>query len=134
MANFTDYMEEVIIKWLRNDTPVSAPTALGLALFMGGSSIEANLEDGIVTDEVPTATTNYTRKVITLAAHSDGNTSNTAEIAWPAATTDWGTITHFGIVDDSSNLLMWGALSAAKTVNTNDVFKFGIGDILLSVQ
>jgi len=132
MANFTDYMEDLIINWMRNDSPVSAPTQLGLGLFKGGSSIEPELEEGIITSEQSGG--GYTRKVIALTAPSSGNSSNTAEIAWDAASADWGTITHFGIFDDSSNFLMWGALTTPRTVNAGDIFKFPLGQILVSVQ
>ena len=51
-----------------------------------------------------------------------GQTSNNAAIAFPAPTANWGTITHFAIMDAASggNMLLWGALTQSKTVNNGD--------------
>lgn len=52
---------------------------------------------------------------ITFAAASGGN---------------WGTITHVGIFDASTNgnLLWWSALTASKTVNDGDIFEITAGN------
>jgi hypothetical protein len=62
---------------------------------------------------------------------TDGHTANTADITFPTATANWGTITHVGIFDASSggNLLFYGALTTSKAVNTGDTFKFSAGDL-----
>jgi hypothetical protein len=55
-----------------------------------------------------------------------GQTSNNGAITFPTPTAGWGTVTHFGIYDASSggNLLFWGALTIAKTVNQADTVTF----------
>lgn len=62
-------------------------------------------------------------------AAAAGSVSNDAEVAFPQATANWGTVTHFGIFDAASggNLLRWGALGTAKAVNQDDTPKFAIG-------
>jgi hypothetical protein len=55
-----------------------------------------------------------------------GQTSNNGAITFPTPSTGWGTVTHFGIYDAASggNLLFWGALTIAKTINQADTVTF----------
>jgi hypothetical protein len=57
---------------------------------------------------------------------SGGQTSNNAAITFPTPSAGWGTVTHFGIYDASTggNLLFWGALTIAKTINQADTVTF----------
>ena len=51
-----------------------------------------------------------------------GQTSNAATITFPAPSASWGSIVAIGIFDASTggNLLLWGPLTTAKTVNNGD--------------
>jgi hypothetical protein len=55
-----------------------------------------------------------------------GQTSNNTAITFPTPGATWGTVTHFGIYDAASagNLLFWGALTIAKTINQSDTVTF----------
>ena len=55
-----------------------------------------------------------------------GQTSNNAAITFPTPTAGWGTVTHFGIYDASTsgNLLFYGELTIAKTINEADTVTF----------
>ena len=55
-----------------------------------------------------------------------GQTSNNTAITFPTPTAGWGTVTHFAIYDAASggNLLFWGALTIAKTINQADTVTF----------
>jgi hypothetical protein len=68
------------------------------------------------------------------AAPAAGAVSTNAEIAFPQATADWGTVVAFAILDavTSGNFLYWGDLTASKVVNNGDTFKFPSGDIDLT--
>lgn len=68
------------------------------------------------------------------AAPAAGAVSNNAEIAFPQASADWGTVVAFAIMDAVSggNFLYWADLTASKTVNSGDTFKFPIGNIDLT--
>lgn len=63
--------------------------------------------------------------------HVDGLSDNNGDVTFTTATASWGTVTHLGIRDASSsgNLLLHGALSSSKVVDTNDTFKFASGDL-----
>jgi hypothetical protein len=77
----------------------------------------------------------YARQAVTFGAPGAGvdgrKVANSAEVAFPVATADWGTITHVAIFDAASggNMLYQGAMEAAKTINTNDQLKFAVGDL-----
>lgn len=51
-----------------------------------------------------------------------GTTSNNSIITFPAPTANWGVITGFGVFDAATggNLIVYGALTANKTVNSGD--------------
>lgn len=53
---------------------------------------------------------------------TSGATSNNGVITFPAPTANWGSVTHFALFDASTggNLLFYGPLSTAKTVNNGD--------------
>lgn len=55
--------------------------------------------------------------------------SNPAEILFPAATADWGLITHFAIFNSVGVMIYYGALPVAKAVTMGDVFRFGPGEL-----
>lgn len=61
--------------------------------------------------------------------------SNDANIVFPTASADWGTITHFGIWDAVSggNLLGYEAVSVAKAILTGDALRFLAGELDVSV-
>lgn len=71
----------------------------------------------------------------TASSGTGGQTSNNGAVAFPAPTANWGSIGHFGIYDASSggNLLVWGALAVAKTVNNGDAApQFNAGALTLT--
>jgi hypothetical protein len=140
MANFSDYMENLIINHFLRNTSYTPVATLHIALFTGtaGAALEANNP----TTEVSTSGTAYARKAVAFTAPSGGATENSAEIAWDAATASWGTVTHLAIVDHATNtnwgtnvnVLMWGELTDPKTVEASDIFKILSGDLDITVQ
>lgn len=66
-----------------------------------------------------------------------GLTDNVAAVTFPAPTANWGQATHFAIFDRATggNMLIWGALAQAKTINNGDPapsFPIGALDITLA--
>jgi hypothetical protein len=57
-------------------------------------------------------------------ADSSGSqlTSNVAAVTFPAPTANWGTVTHFAVMDaiTGGNMLYSGALAASRTINNGD--------------
>jgi hypothetical protein len=128
MGSFSDYMENAVIDHMLRNQAFTPPSALYVALYTvsptdagGGTEVSGG---------------SYARQTVTLSAASAGATSNSADITFPQATADWGTIVAVGIMDAASggNLLAWGALTASKTVNNEDQFKIPAGNLTLSVD
>jgi len=78
----------------------------------------------------------YARQAATFNAAVSGSTSNSATVNFPTATASWGTVTHFGLYDASTggNLLYWGALTVAKTVDNGDLFSFPAGNLTVTLD
>jgi hypothetical protein len=56
------------------------------------------------------------------------------EIEFPQATASWGTITWFAITDGSgtgANIILWGTLNTAVSINTGDTAVFRINGITI---
>ena len=138
MSDFSDYYENRIIDHMLRGQAFTPPAVIYLALFTASTG----LETGSPTGEVSFSGTGYVRKAIALSAASGGNTANSAELLWDAATGNWGNVTHAAIVDHATNtgwgtnvnVLAWKNLNEAKTINTTDVFRVAAGSLTFAVQ
>jgi hypothetical protein len=128
VGSFSDYYENKIIDHMLRNQAFTPPSTLYVALYTvapsdsgGGTEVSGG---------------SYARQTVTFTAASGGATSNSADIAFPQATADWGTIVAIGILDASSagNLLAWGTLTTSKTINNGDQFKILAGNLTLSVD
>ena len=129
MAEFSTYLENKIIDHILRNQSYTPPATVYVALF----TADNGLEEGTITGEVSGGS--YARQSVTLSAASGGASSNSADITFPTATADWGTITHVALMDASTggNVLMHSALDASKTVNNGDTFKINSGDLDVTV-
>jgi hypothetical protein len=128
MAEFTDYLENKIIDHMLRNQAYTPPSTVYLALFTTATS------DAGGGTEVSGGS--YARQAVTLSAASGGASSNSADITFPQATADWGTITHVALMDalTGGNMLMHTPLDASKTVNNGDTFKINTGDLDVTVD
>lgn len=78
----------------------------------------------------------YVRKPITFIAPTNGVTSNSATVTFPAATAPWGTVTHFGIYDalTTGNLLYYHALDITRSILAGDSLSVPIGNISVTLE
>jgi hypothetical protein len=130
MANMTDYLENKLIDWLLRAQSFTPPTDLYIALFTaapadagGGTEVSGGSYARVqVTSALAAWAGTQSAGSTTASSGTGGQTSNNAAVAFPAPTANWGSITHFAIMDaaSSGNMLFWGALSVAKTVNNGD--------------
>lgn len=66
----------------------------------------------------------YSSQSISFSSASGGTTSNDAEITFPAMNGSV-TVSHWGVKDSSSNLLVYGAISGGSvSMSAGDVIKF----------
>ena len=123
MSAMSDYLENEILDHILGTGAYTMPTTVYVGLSTGSFN-----DDNSGTELTGN---NYSRKVITFGAASSGTASNNAAVEFDAATGSWGTVSHFGIFDASSagNLLIHGALTASKVIETGDILKIAIGDM-----
>jgi len=128
MAEFTDFMENKIIDHMLRAQAYTPPATVYVALFTAAPS-----DAGGGTEVSGGA---YARQAVTLAAASGGASENSAEITFPTATADWGTVTHLALMDALTvgNMLMHTPLDASKTVNNGDTFKIAAGALDITVD
>lgn len=127
--NLTNYAESALLKHILGIASFAMPTGAYLALFTADPT-----ETGSLVAEVTGGS--YARQAITWGAEANGTVTNSADIAFPAATAAWGTITHVAIMDASvaGNALYVGALTASKNVANTDQFKVLAGQLSVSLD
>lgn len=79
----------------------------------------------------------YARQSISFnaAATASGTTTadNDAEILFPLATGNYGTVVAAAVFD-GSDMIWYGNLTTSRTVNSGDQFRFAIGAIVLGIE
>ena len=123
MSAMSDYLENEILDHILGTGSYTMPSAVYVGLSTGSFN-----DDNSGTELTGN---NYAREAITFCAASSGTASNNAAVEFNAATGSWGTVSHFGIFDaaSSGNLLIHGALTASKVIETGDILKIAIGDM-----
>jgi hypothetical protein len=137
VSQFSNFLEAAIINHIFRQTGYTAPTTIAIAL-VNGTAI-SDTDTSLAGKEVASSGS-YARKVHGPSAGTwdspagGGATQNTTAIAFAIATGSWGAaITDVGIMDNAThngtNLLFYGVLTVAKTITTDDIFQFNIGDL-----
>lgn len=130
MAAKSNYLENKIIDWLFRGQTFTPPATLYVALFTvapsdtgGGTEVTGGAYARVaVTSSLANWAGTQAAASTVASSGTGGTTSNNAAITFPAPTANWGSIVAFGIFDavTAGNLLVYGTLSAAKTVNNGD--------------
>lgn len=128
MSGVSDYAELKILEHAMGKTAWTKPTNVYLALFTSDPGDDASGSE--------VSGGSYARRVISWGAAAAGQIANDAQIEFPVATASWGTVTHVGIFDASAagNLLWHGAVSASKTIDTDDQYVVQVGDLTVSLD
>ena len=134
MSAASNYLENKVLDHVLTATAYSQPSGRHLALFTNTSTnAAANLEAGTLTDEVSGGS--YARQSVAFAAASNGTSATNATVTFPAASANWGTITHVAVMDAATagNVLFWGAVTTAKTIESGDTFQVTSGNLTVSL-
>jgi hypothetical protein len=128
MTYFSNYLENALINATVRNTTFTSPATVYLGLFTSDPT------DAGTGTEVSGGS--YARQSITFSSPSNGVTSNSAQITFPTATADWGTIGWIGIYDSltSGNLLYHSPLTTSKIINNGDIFLVGSGNLTLTLS
>lgn len=136
MAKFSDYMEDLIVNFMRN-VAVTGHALAYVALFTADTGLEADNP----TSEVSGA--NYARQSAGLIDPvTSGVSHNLAAIEFPTAGAGgWGTVTHCALVDHATNVtwgtdvhvLMWSTITN-KLVGEGDTFKINAEELDATIE
>lgn len=123
MSAMSDYLENKVLDHVLGTTSYTMPTTVYIGLSTGSFADDnsgTELSGG-----------SYARQSIAFDAAASGTTDNTAAVDFPVATASWGTVSHYGLFDALSggNLLIHGAFTASKTVDSGDVLRISAGEL-----
>lgn len=144
MAAMSDYLENKLIDFLLRGQTYTAPTGLYVGLLTaapsdtgGGTEVSGN---GYARQNLAPSLTNWsgtqTATSTTASSGTSGTSSNNVAITFPTPTASWGTVTAFGVYDalTSGNLLFYGNLNIAKTINQGDTVTFPISSLSFQID
>jgi hypothetical protein len=132
----SDYLENEILDHILGAATWTAPATIHVALFTAAPS-----DSGGGTEVSTGVWTNYSRSAVTnnatnWPAASGGSKSNGTAISFGTAaiTGTAPVVTHFALMDASSagNILYWGALTDAQTINNTNPVSFPISSITIT--
>lgn len=127
MSALSNYLENALMNAVLNNTSYTSPTTTYVGLFTSDPT------DAGSGTEVSGGS--YARQAASFGAASQGNCTNDADITFPQAGANWGTVTHFGLYDavTSGNLLFHGALTSSKVIETGDIFKIASSNLSITL-
>ena|SRR6218665_920487 len=133
MSAMTDYLEKKLLDHTLGITAYTKPTISYTALFTADPT-----DTGSHTAEVSTSSTGYARQAATASMNATNATTglsdNSTAITHGPASADWGTITHISIEDASTagNMLLKGAATASRTIQTGDSYQLATGQLAIT--
>lgn len=125
-GSLSDYAENKILDHIVGKTSFTMPATPWIALYTvaptdagGGTEVTGG---------------SYVRKQTAgsdWSAAAAGANTNATVLTFVTATGNWGNIVAAALFDAATvgNMLIWGDLTVAKTVNTDDTLSFPIGNI-----
>ena len=124
----SNYLENALINGTIRGTTYTAPSTVYVGLFTSDPT------DAGSGTEVSGGS--YARQSATFAAPSNGASVTNADITFPQATGNWGTVGWIGIFDSltTGNLMYHTALDASKTIETGDIFKIASGNLSVTLS
>lgn len=137
-GSFSDYLEKKLLDHVLGGVAYTPPATVYVGLAT--AAITDATTGTTVTEPTGGA---YARVAVTnnatnwpAASGTTATKKNGTEIAFPEATAGWGTVTYFFIADAATegNILMWGSLSASKTVDSGDLPRFNTDSLTVTLD
>jgi hypothetical protein len=127
-GSFSDFLELELLDHVFGNAAYTAPATLYVSLFTATPSDTGGGTEATGGSYARVAVTNNATNWPAAAA---GAKANGTAITFPTASASWGVVTQFGIHDASTagNLLVWGDLTASKTIDSGDTASFAVGEL-----
>ena len=123
MAELSNYLENKLLDHVLRNVSYTSPTTVYVGLYT------SDPQDDNSGTEVSGGS--YARQILSVTTASGGVVTSDADVTFPQATGNWGTITHIGLLDalTSGNLLMHTPLTTSKLIETGDILKIPVGNL-----
>jgi len=123
MAELSNYLENKLLDHVLRNVSYTSPTTVYVGLYT------SDPQDDNSGTEVSGGS--YARQVLDVTTASGGVVTSDADVTFPQATGNWGTITHIGLLDalSSGNLLMHTPLTTSKLIEIGDILKIPVGNL-----
>jgi len=133
MGSFSDYLELEVLDHIFKVGAYTPATHLYVALA------KSTITDAHTGTTIPSEVSggSYARKICdTWDVAATGSTKNTAPIIFAQATAAWGVVTDFAIIDGLTlgNIIGYGKLGSAKTIDSGDIPKFATADLKVKLD
>ena len=131
MAGFTRTWEANVLNWVFRAQSVTQPSAIYVALYTAAPTDTA--------EGTEVSGGGYARQLVTFGAPTGNprSISNSANVDFPVATANWGTIVAAALhtaATGTGNMIAWANLAVSKTINSGDQFRFFAGDITVTLD
>jgi len=128
MAELSNYLENKLLDHVLRNVSYTSPTTVYVGLY---TSDPADDNSGT---EVSGGS--YARQILSVTTATDGIVTSSADVTFPQATAQWGTISHIGLLDavTSGNLLMHTPLTTSRVIEVGDVLKIATGSLTASLD
>ena len=125
--DFSNYLANKLISATVRGVSYSTPEKAYLALYRTDPTKD---DDGEEVDQA-----SYTRKEVGFAVPADGVSSNEAKIEWGTATSNWGNVSHVGVMDSASSgfMLYFTELDNPKEILSGDQFIIDVDQLKLTL-
>ena len=136
MTDITTYLENQLQTWWADSSAFdAAPANVYVGLHTGdpGDDASANEVGAADYSRLQTAPADWA-----VSGGAPTNVENAAELQFPEAANDWGTISHVSLwtadVGGGGDPLFEGDLTTTRTINTGDRLVFPAGDLDVDVD
>lgn len=130
MTAFSAHLETQILNAVLRNIPYTSPNPVFVGLYTTWGVGDA--------PGTEVAGGSYARTAASFTVPDDGSCTNAgpSALAFPIATTDWGTITHFALFDDDTlgNVLFHAALTTPIVVGSGDTAQFPPGTLKVTLR
>jgi hypothetical protein len=131
MAGFSDYLEGNLLDHVFS---IGAGSAYAQpSLYVALSTADPGETGAGLAEPAGNA---YARVAFADWARTNNTVSNNSNVTFPEATGNWGTITHFAVMDASTggNVLMSSTVSPSQSVISGNTMLFKTGNLTVSLD
>lgn len=144
-GSLTNYAENALVDHIFRGTAYSAstPTNYYVSLYTGacsdatsGTEVTGGSYARVPIARSTSAWTGTHGTTTGASSGTNGTVGNAASIAFPAATADWGTVSHWGIMDAATggNLIVCAPLTSTRTITNGSTPSFAPAALTVQID